>query len=413
MKIEIISIGDELLIGQTVNTNASWIGEQLMNIALRVNWVTTVGDDQDHLKQALHIAENRANAVLLTGGLGPTHDDVTKKVVAGHFNSRLVKNKEVLREVKARFTRRVLDMAKVNEEQALVPDKAEIMKNELGTAPGMIFEENHVFYAVMPGVPQEMKAMMTRDVLPRLKEKAGGQVVQIKILMTTGLPESTLYEKLDVKKIEKYTAIAFLPSLSGVKIRLTSTAQTSKVAQQNIAKAEKTIRDRVGPYIYAENNISLEETIARLLSERRETLAVAESCTGGLVANKLTNVPGSSDFFERGIISYSNRAKISVLGVPGELIEKYGAVSAQVAEAMAEGVRKAAGTDYGISVTGIAGPTGGTVEKPVGLVYIGYADKNGAISEKHNFADDRLGNKQRSAQAVLNLLRKRILNIKG
>ena len=412
MKIEIISIGDELLIGQTVNTNASWIGEQLMNIALRVNWVTTVGDDLDHLKQALKIAEDRADIVLLTGGLGPTHDDVTKKVVAEHFDSQLVKNDDVLREVKDRFARRGLDMAKVNEEQALIPDKAEVMKNELGTAPGMIFEEDQVFYAVMPGVPQEMKAMMTRDVLPRLQKKAGGQVVQIKTLMTTGLPESTLYEKLNVDKIEKYTAVAFLPSLSGVKIRLTSTAQSSQEVQKNIEKAEKVIRKRIEPFIYAENNISLEATMARLLSERGETLAVAESCTGGLVANKLTNISGSSEFFERGLVSYSNEAKISELGVPRKLIEKYGAVSAQVAEAMAEGVRKAAGTDYGISDTGIAGPTGGSEEKPVGLVYIGYADKNGAVSEKHNFADDRLGNKERSAQAVLNLLRKRIVGIK-
>jgi nicotinamide-nucleotide amidase len=410
MRVEIISIGDELLIGQTINTNASWMGEQLINIGIHVDWVTTVGDSKQRLTQAVQIAETRSDVVLITGGLGPTHDDVTKKVVTEYFGGTLVINNEVLDMVRERFARRGYKMAKVNEEQALVPDNADVMINELGTAPGMIFHKNGKSFYVMPGVPREMKGLMNNYILPKLKEQLDGKAIRIRILMTTGVPESTLYERLDnLNEIEEQAQLAFLPNLYGVKLRLMAKGNSDDDAEKKVQRAETMVREKIGRDIFADKEISLEEAIAELLIKRGETLAVAESCTGGLISNRLTNISGSSQFYERGVISYSNEAKMQLLGVSEDVLIRHGAVSKEVAMAMAEGVRKMAKTDYAISVTGIAGPTGGTPEKPVGLVFIGYADKDGSKVIKQTFANDRIGNKQRSAQAALNLLRKQIL----
>ncbi|MBN1481874.1 competence/damage-inducible protein A [candidate division KSB1 bacterium] len=410
MRVEVISIGDELLIGQTVNTNASWIGEQLINIGIQLRWVTTVGDSTQDITQALHIAESRSDVALITGGLGPTHDDVTKKVVSDYFGATLVMNEEILDAIKERFRKRRFKMAKVNEEQARVPDNAELLKNDRGTAPGMIFRKDGKSFYVMPGVPHEMKGMMQSHILPELGKHAGA-AIRIKNFMTTGVPESLLYERLDnLHEIERYVRLAFLPNLFGVKIRIMAFADNEKVASDKLEQAEKLVRAKIGRDIFADKDISLEEKIAEILIKRGETLAVAESCTGGMISNRLTNIAGSSSFFERGVISYSNAAKVELLGVPEGLILEHGAVSAQVALAMAEGVQRLAGTDYGLSVTGIAGPSGGTAEKPVGLVFVGYADANSSTFEKFTFANDRIGNKQRSVQAALHLLRKQILN---
>ncbi len=410
MRVEIISIGDELLIGQTINTNAGWMGEQLLNIGIHVDWVTTVGDSKERLTQALSIAESRADVVLLTGGLGPTHDDVTKKVVTDYFHGTLVTNQLVLDMVKERFAKRGVAMVRVNEDQALVPDNAEVMLNELGTAPGMILRKNGKSFYVMPGVPREMKGLMTAYVLPQLKAQLNGHAIRVRIFMTTGVPESTLYERLDnLNEIEQNAQLAFLPNLYGVKLRLMAKGENHKDAEAKIQRAEALLREKIDRDIFADFEISLEEAVGQLLIERGETLAVAESCTGGLISNRLTNMSGSSKFYERGVISYSNKAKVELLGVPEELLATHGAVSAEVATAMADGVRKLAGTNYGLSVTGIAGPTGGTPEKPVGLVYIGYADANGSFAIRQTFLNDRIGNKQRSTQAALNLLRTQIL----
>jgi nicotinamide-nucleotide amidase len=406
--MEIISIGDELLIGQTVNTNASWMGEQLMELGIAVRWITTVGDDFQCLKEALDIATTRADVVLLTGGLGPTHDDVTKKVVADFFHSKLVLDKDVLEKVKNRFAKRGLPLTKANEEQAWVPDKAELMDNDCGTAPGFIFTQGKKCIYVMPGVPQEMKSMMARFVLPRLKSQ---KIVPVhkKVLCTTGIAESFLYEKLSAyPELDKLVKIAYLPNYFGVRIRLTAEGKTDDEAMEKIDGAEKIIRRNISEYIYADRDILLEEAIAERMVQDRKTLAVAESCTGGFITNRFTNIPGSSNFFERGVVTYSNRAKTELLGVPAGLIERHGAVSAEVARAMAEGIRRLAKTDYSLSTTGIAGPTGGTDEKPVGLVFVACADEGKTIFEHHTFADQRLINKQRFAQAAMNLLRKRL-----
>lgn len=409
MSTEIISIGDELLIGQTVNTNASWMGEQLLKAGIRVDWVTTVGDSAAHIEQALQIAETRAKVVLLTGGLGPTHDDITKKVICQFFDSKMILHEQVLEHIKARFKTRGIAMSQVNRDQALVPEKAKVIFNDNGTAPGMLLERNGVTFYVMPGVPREMKAIMERSVIPQLKEKFAERAIFFKMFCTTGVAESTLFQKIgDINEIEKYAKLAFLPSPSGVKMRLMAERQTQQEAQAALKKAESLLRKNIESFIYAIDNCSLEQVVASILTKQGKTLAVAESCTGGLLANKLTNISGSSTFFDRGIVSYSNQAKTETLGVPEYLIAEHGAVSEQVAKAMAEGVRKIAGTDYGLSTTGIAGPTGGTPEKPVGLVFIGYSDKYETIGQRFNFISDRAGNKERAVAAALNLLRKKM-----
>lgn len=412
MRVEIISIGDELLIGQTINTNASWMGEQLLKIGIHLNWITTVGDNTDHLEQAVRIAESRADVILMTGGLGPTHDDITKKVLSNYYQSKLILNEDILEQVKERFRKRNIPMVKVNEEQALVPENAEIISNDEGTAPGMIFSRNGSTTFVMPGVPREMKAMMKQVVLPGLKEKMDGKIILFKVLCTTGIPESTLFEKLgDISDIEKYAKLAFLPSLQGVKIRMMVTESNQQAAEDAINIAEQKIRDHVNSYIYAEEQMLLEEAIAKILIKNGQTIAVAESCTGGLLANKLTNIPGSSIFFERGVITYSNQSKMDVLGVPEKMLIEHGAVSNLVAKAMARAVRTMAQSTFGLSTTGIAGPTGGSDQKPVGTVYIGYSDKTKTIAKRYNFSHDRLGNKERSVSAALNLLRENALKI--
>ncbi len=409
MKVEIISIGDELLIGQTVNSNAAWMGERLLDINCPVQWVTTIGDDIDHLLDALAIAEKRADTVLVTGGLGPTHDDVTKQAVCRYFQSDLICNEDILNAIKHRFARRNIEMAKINEEQAMVPRKAVILENEVGTAPGFLFQKNGKRFYVMPGVPQEMKSMMLNWVLTDLQNVMTAGLVKTRILCTTGIPESTLFSELeDLSALEQDVKLAFLPNLLGVRIRLTAVADSKAEANQKLDRAEKKIRDKVDRYIYADRDILLEEALHDLLIENGSTVAVAESCTGGLVSNKFTNIAGSSRYFERGIVSYSNEAKHLVLKVPRPLLDKHGAVSEQVAAAMAEGVRAIAETDFGLSTTGIAGPGGGSEEKPVGLVYIALADAKGTVVKRYHFAADRLGNKIRSAQAALDLLRQRL-----
>ena len=411
MKVEIISIGDELLIGQTVNTNAGWMGEQLLNIGIQVHWITTIGDNFADLINALRLAESRADVVLLTGGLGPTHDDITKKVVCDYFGSKLVMDQNVLSQVKERFRKRRIPMVKINEEQALVPEKAVIIKNALGTAPGFVFHKNNKSFYVMPGVPREMKGMMDHFILPEIKNRTSSSVFVRKTLATTGIPESTLYERIkDLPAIEKLARISFLPNLAGVKIRITAEGKDQQAANSQLNKAEKLVRRHVESFIFAEKDITLEEAIAECFIQHNKTLAVAESCTGGLVANKFTNIPGSSAFFKGGIVSYSNRVKIDLLGVPEELIAEHGAVSDKVAGAMAGGARERLGADIAISTTGIAGPSGATADKPVGLVFVGYADAEETITARYTFADDRLGNKQRFSQAAMNLLRLKMIN---
>jgi len=415
MKAEIISIGDELLIGQVINSNQAYIAEKLNSVGIFDDRMTTVGDNEDEILSTFQKAYATHDVITVTGGLGPTHDDITRAVVCNFFNTDSVINDEALANVKHIFAQRKAEPRKINEDQALVPRGCTVIQNRLGTAPGYFFEHDGKFFIVMPGVPYEMKAMMDEFVVPFFEKKKTGLVIQHRTLKTTGIAESFLAEKIgDINQLfpsNSGISLAFLPSSSGVRLRITIKAASVLEAKNKTNEIETKLRAKIEKYIYAVDGLELEDVIGGLLTEQKKTIAIAESCTGGLIADRITNVSGSSLYFERGIIVYSNKSKIHELGVPENFIKQNGAVSKQVAEAMAFGIRTKSNTDIGIATTGIAGPTGGSADKPVGLVWIGYSDQNETFALQFNFGGERRIIKERAAQAALELVRRRILKI--
>ena len=412
MKSEIITVGDELLIGQVINTNQAFIAEQLNAVGIGVAAMTTVGDDEAAILAAFRRAWESVDLVIVTGGLGPTHDDITKKAVCRFFESDLVSSESVRKQIEALLAARNMEWSRASEEQAMVPRKAIVLPNPLGTAPGMMFQENLRFFIALPGVPYEMEAIVEQSVIPFLRGKVSGRVIRHRTLRTTGIPESLLAQKLgNIAETLHGASLAFLPSPQGVRLRISVEAPDERSAEAIIADVEERIRARARQYVYGVGDEELEEVLGRLLAERKLTIALAESCTGGLIADRITNVSGSSAYFERGIVCYSNSSKTELLGVPAPLIREHGAVSKPVAESLARGVRELAGTDIGLSTTGIAGPTGGTAEKPVGLVWIGYSDAGGTLALKFNFGTQRALVKQRASQAALELVRRRVLKM--
>lgn len=413
MKAHIISIGDEILIGQITNSNVAWIGEKLSDKNIEVVSTSVVGDDEKQIKQEFQRTFDANDLVIVTGGLGPTHDDVTRKCVVDFFKTDLVLNDDVLNDVKKFFEVRNRTLTKINEEQALIPKIAIPIRNPRGTAPGFWIEKDNKIFVVMPGVPFEMKGMMETFVLPKLEEmNISKKIILRKNLLTTGIPESILYEKLgDINKLMDGNKLAFLPNQFGVRMRLNIEGNSKNDAQNKLDEIEQRIRSIVGRYIYGKDDEHLEEVIAKLMIDRGLKLAVAESCTGGLICSRITNVSGSSQFFERGVITYSNAAKVELLHVQEDAIQKYGAVSLEVCRQMAEGVKAISGIDIGIAVTGILGPTGATPTKPVGLVYIGLCDDKICTAKEFHFGDNRLLNKDRASQAALEMLRRHLLGI--
>jgi nicotinamide-nucleotide amidase len=383
MKAEIITIGDELLYGHVQDTNSSFIGESLTAEGIEVVFKTSVGDDINRITEALDVARTRADVIIASGGLGPTQDDLTKKAVVKAFKRNLIFHQEILKQIEESFRRRGRPMPKVNQNQALIPQGAKALSNLWGVAPGIFIEEDKTLFFAVPGVPAEMKWMVENEILPVLIERKPPSFILHRKLRTTGVSESAIYEEIE-KLIDpkEEVKVAFLPGYLGVDIRLTAQSGDERQTQVKIDELDQKIRETLGDYLYGTGDQTLEEVVGRFLSERKQTIAVAESCTGGLVGAKITNVSGSSEYFERGVVTYSNQAKTQLLKVPSEMIERHGAVSEQVAILMAEGVRKLAKTDYGLSVTGIAGPTGGTPQKPVGLVFIGFAHENDSSSER-------------------------------
>lgn len=415
LKAEIISIGDELLIGQVINSNQAYIAEKLNLVGIFVDRMTTVGDNEQEILDAFEKAYKSHDVVTVTGGLGPTHYDITRAVVCKYFNTDLIENTEALENIKEIFARRKTVPRKINEDQAFVPRNCTVIQNRLGTAPGYLFDRDDKVFIVMPGVPFEMKAMIDEFVIPFFRNRDTGTVIRHFTLKTTGIAESFLAEQIgDVNQIfppDSGITLAFLPSPYGVRLRITVKAKSIDDADIKIHNIEIQLRKKIEKYIYATGETELEEVIGNLLKERHLTIAVAESCTGGLIADRITNVPCSSEYFERGIITYSNRSKMFELGVPSDLIKQYGAVSRQVAEAMASGIRSKSNTDIGLSTTGVAGPTGGSQEKPVGLIWVGYSDTNETFALQFNFGGERRIIKERASQSALELLRQRILKI--
>ncbi|MBD3167324.1 competence/damage-inducible protein A [bacterium] len=406
MKVEIIAVGDELLLGQTIDTNSGWIASRLAREGIKVLRMSTIADEEKPMREAFQKAFQRSEVCLITGGLGPTHDDLTKPILADFFDLPLVFRNDILDQVRDLYRRRQMKFIETSREQAEFPQGATPMRNAHGTAPGIWIErEGHVF-AAMPGVPAEMKGMMNNFVMPRLVKKIHGKRLFFRTLHAAGIKEAELYERLtNREEILKVVRIAFLPSHVGLRLRLTVETDREDEANQRLDKAEAMLREKVGEFVIGTGeDFTTEHAVGELLKDKRMMLAVAESCTGGLIGKRLTDVPGASQWFERGFITYTNDAKHELLGVPYELLEQHGAVSAPVAEAMAQGALRNSRAQVAVSVTGIAGPTGGTEEKPVGLTYIGYADRTVTTSREHRFGDDREVNRNRSALAVMTLI---------
>ncbi len=410
MTSEILTIGDELLIGQILNTNQAFIADRLTLINIRVARMVTVADEMGPILDAFADAWTRHDIVIVTGGLGPTHDDITKQAVCTFFDSTLERNADVGNHIDEFLKRRNRTWSASAEEQTMVPRKAEVIWNSLGTAPGMLFKDGSKRFIVLPGVPYEMKEMMDSGVIPKLASLVQGSVIRHRTLRTTGIPESDLASMLgNIDELLQGAKLAFLPSPAGVKLRITVLDTDAVAADRKVGEVEERIRSKARKYIYGAGQQELEETLGHLLTERKKTIAVAESCTGGLILEKLTRIAGSSAYVERGAVTYSNRSKIEMLGVPSDILDVHGAVSRETAEMMASGIRRAAGTDIGLSVTGIAGPSGGSAEKPVGLVWIGYADESCALAVRHQFGGTRDIIRERAAAAALELVRRKLL----
>ena len=414
MKAYLISIGDELLIGQTMNTNVAFIGNLLSDINMLIIKSTVIGDEIKTILDELDLASARADLIICTGGLGPTRDDITRSAIVQYFKTELVYNAEVIQDIKSMLKRRGKELKTTHEDQAMVPKVAEVIRNENGTAPGYWIEKDNKIFVVMPGVPYEMKAMMTNHVIPRLIERnmRTKEFIKKVTLQTTGLPESILADRLgDIDELLNGAQLAFLPNQYGVKLRVTVKSDDEEQAKNQLLEIEQKIRIKVGRFIYGRGDETLENVVGRLLKERVLRISVAESCTGGGLADRITNINGSSSYFERGVVTYSNAAKVELLKVDEDLMTEKGAVSQEVAMQMAEGIKATSGVDIGISLTGIMGPTGGAADKPVGTVFIGYCDDKVCTAKRFQFGEDRILNKNRATQAALEMIRRSLLGI--
>lgn len=413
MQAEIITIGDELLIGQVVDTNSAWLGSTLGDDGIKVIQITSVQDHAAQIVQAVNDALSRADIVLMTGGLGPTKDDITKKTLAEMFGMKLVRNEQVYEMVGKQLALRGIAFTELNQGQALVPDGCTVLPNRNGTAPGMWFERDGKVLISMPGVPFEMKALVKDEVLPRLRKHFALDANVHRTIITFGLAESILADTIASweEALPPYLHLAYLPSALCIRLRLSAYEIDRQKAEQEIESQIEKLSKVIPHYIIGSEDDSLESVTGTLLKTRGETLATAESCTGGNIAHRFTAMPGASEYFKGGVVAYSNEVKMALLGVDPESLNRYGAVSQSIAEQMAEGVRRATGATYGISTTGIAGPTGGTPEKPVGTVWMAVATPNGVFSRRMVFGSVRSQNIERASSNCINLLRLQLLGL--
>ena len=407
MNLDIISIGDELLIGQTLNTNAHWIAAELDKIGFTIRQHTSISDNKQHIIKTLTTALEYSDVVLITGGLGPTNDDLTMPVLNEYFGGKLVVDAAVYADIEKMILGRGFEMNENNKRQALVPDNCKVVRNAHGTAPGLWFEQENKVIVAMPGVPFETKAMIADTVIPWLKSTYVLPEIVHQMVLTQGLPESKLAEVIAdwENNLPESIKLAYLPSPGRVKLRLSSKGKDRAEVQHKIDEQVAKLMKIIPQNIYSTDNVNLEEVIGKLLKQKKATLATAESCTGGYLAHLITSISGSSDYFKGSVISYANEIKINELGVNPTDIENFGAVSQQVVEQMALGVRKKFKVDYAVATSGIAGPTGGTPEKPIGTVWIAVASKNKVVSKSFTFGKIRSVNIERSAVAALGMLR--------
>lgn len=410
MRAEIIATGTELLSGGLPDTNSIFLSEELMLIGLVTAFKTVVGDNEKDMEEAFRRALDRVDAVIITGGLGPTEDDITRKVVAKILKRRLVLNEDALKAVKSTLAGRGKEYANTSDRQALIPGAARLLANPLGVAPGFFLDEGNKFVAALPGVPKEMQAMFSQGLKQALVERFTGKLfIKRRVLRTYGLPESKINEAINDILKKDNPVVGLTAKETGVDIRIIARETSAELSQVLAERTDARIREKLGDAIYGVDGQDMEEVVGALLKQRRLKLSVAESCTGGLIGARITNIPGSSEYFERGVVTYSNAAKTEMLGVPTALMDRRGAVSREVAEAMAQGVRQAARTDLGLSVTGIAGPGGGTKEKPVGLVYISLSSAQGVKTEEHRFLGNREQIRTKAAQMALDTVRRHLI----
>jgi nicotinamide-nucleotide amidase len=409
---ELLTIGDEILYGQIVDTNSQWMSVELDKVGIKVIRKTTVGDQEDEILTAFAEAENRADIILITGGLGPTSDDLTKPLLAKYFNCDLQINEEALAEVTEFFVSRGRELTEMNRQQAALPTACSKITNPIGTAPGMWFEKKGKVFMSMPGVPHEMKKMMTERVIPKLLETFKMPVIVHQLVRTVGIGESFLAEKISnwEKALPPSIKLAYLPSLGEVKLRLTAFGDDKEQLRSMIDHQVELLKPIAGEYIYGLGEEGLEIAIGKLLKQKGLTLAVAESCTGGYLSHLITSVPGSSDYFLGSIIPYGYEIKMRQLGVKPEILEQNGAVSEPTIIEMANLVRAKFNTSIGVATSGIAGPGGATPDKPVGTVWIAYSDKHHTVTKKLQLSKDRMINIKLSSAAVLNLIRLNLPN---
>ena len=451
MNIEIINIGDEILIGQVINTNAAWMAEELNKNGFKAYQFTVISDERDHILQGLEDALSRADVVLISGGLGPTKDDITKETICEFFNTKLVFNEEAFQNIEALFSRRGYQVTEVNRKQAELPENCITLPNRLGTARGMLFDsgsrvkvqgsriegrgkreeelnarsENReakielptaycqlpTVFIFLPGVPFEMKDMFTREVIPRLKERFASQAIYHKTVLTQGKGESFIADILEdwENNLPEHIKLAYLPQPGIVRLRLSATGLEEEVLQQEVESKISELLQIIPELIFGYDDDTLESIVGQLLMQHKQTLAIAESATGGYIAHLVTSVSGSSSWFQGSVVAYSNRSKEDILYVKKETLESHGAVSEQVVLEMALGARARFRTDYAIATTGIAGPTGGTPDKPIGTVWIGITTPDGVFAKYFEFGDNRERNIRKTALQALNLLRKELL----
>lgn len=411
MKIEIITTGNEILTGLVVDSNKAWISERCQMLGYEVIRHTSVGDNMDSIGEALKAASRSANCVIVSGGLGPTSDDITIEAASKAFGVPLKMNEDVLNTIREFFRRTGREMSSSNEKQAMLPENCEILPNDVGTAPGIAIKLGDAQFFFLPGVPKELYQIFEDSVMPWLAAQSD-TFYKRKILRCFGLPEADFAERLkdlDIKDAE----FAYQVKYPDVLLRFSAYDSDSDRASARVEREAEKVYEKIGDYIYAEGETSLEEVTGKLLSESQITVSAAESCTGGLLSSLITNVPGASDYFERGIVCYSNESKMQLLGVSQETLRANGAVSRETAMAMAEGVRRISGTTLGVSLTGIAGPGGSTTDKPVGTVHIGLATPEGTDAYHYIYARDRIWFKKMAAATALDVIRRYIIQSRG